>query len=235
MLLSYLFDGVETIKIVGNAEENVEKIEYDSKKITKGDLFIAIKGFAEDGDDYIKEAIEKGAIAVVIEESSESKVLEENKGLVENISLVVVKNTRITLAEISARFYGYPAKQLKLIGITGTKGKTTTAYMIRDIMLKAGKKIGMIGTICITYADVYIESERTSPESLELNKIFKDMVDKEIEYVVMEVSSHALELYRVYGMHFIMSVFTNLSHEHLDFHRNYGKLSKCKKEIIPSV
>ena len=235
MILSYLLENVETIKIVGNKEENIEKIEYDSKKIGKDDLFVAIRGYKEDGDKYISDAIDNGAKAIIIEQISEKEVLEQCGEKINAITLIVVENARIALADVSAKFYGYPAKQLKLIGITGTKGKTTTAYMIRDIMLKAGKKIGMIGTICITYGDVYIESERTSPESLELNKIFKDMLDHEIEYVVMEVSSHALELYRVYGMHFIMSVFTNLSHEHLDFHRNNGKLFKCKEKAVFAV
>ncbi|MBR1883409.1 MAG: UDP-N-acetylmuramyl-tripeptide synthetase [Clostridia bacterium] len=232
MLLNYLLEDLESVKTEGNLEINISKIEYDSEKIEKENLFVAINGYKENGNDYIKEAIEKGAVALIVESKYEEEIKEKNKEELEKVSVIYVENARKALAEVSARFYGYPAKQLKLIGITGTKGKTTTAYMIRDIMLKAGKKIGMIGTICITYGEKYIDSERTSPESLELNRIFRDMVDNDIEYVVMEVSSHALELYRVYGMHFIMSVFTNLSHEHLDFHGTMENYLNAKKKLF---
>ncbi len=232
MILQYLIEDIEKKKVEGKDDINISKIEYDSTKISKEDVFVAINGYEKDGNDYIKEAIENGAVAVVIEEKNEKDVKKKIEDFLDKVTLVIVENTRIALAEISSKYYGNPAKQLKLIGITGTKGKTTTAYMIRDIMLKAGKKIGMIGTICTSYNDVVIESERTSPESLELNKLLKDMVDGGIEYVVMEVSSHALELYRVYGLHFIIAIFTNLSHEHLDFHETMENYLNAKKKLF---
>ena len=190
-------------------------------------MFVAIKGYKHDGHDYITEAIQNGAVAIVIEKNETEKL-----DLPEDISVIITKNTRITLAEISAKFYDYPATKLKIIGITGTKGKTTTAYMIRDIMLASGKKIGMIGTIYNTYADKKIESYRTSPESLDLQKLLRDMVDAGMEYAVMEVSSHALELYRVYGIKFEIAVFTNLAREHLDFHGDMESYLSAKAKIF---
>ncbi|MDD4386900.1 MAG: UDP-N-acetylmuramoyl-L-alanyl-D-glutamate--2,6-diaminopimelate ligase [Clostridia bacterium] len=224
MILQYLLEELPLIKVVGDTNVKINKIEYDSKKIILGDVFVAIKGFEDDGNKYIDEAIKNGAVSIVLgaDETFENS----------NVSLVYVENIRVALSILSSRYYDYPSKKLKLIGVTGTKGKTTTAYMIRDILLASGKKTGMIGTICITYADVVIDSERTSPESLELHKLFKDMVDKGIEYVVMEVSSHALELNRVYGLKYIISVFTNLSEEHLDFHKDMDSYLTAKAKLF---
>lgn len=226
MLLQYLVERIES-KTKGNLNIEINKIEYDSKKIEKGDLFVAIQGYNEDGHNYIKEAIQNGAVAVVLQEDMQSKV-----EVSDEVALIITKNTRITLAELSARYYDYPATKLRIIGVTGTKGKTTTAYMIRDIMQAAGKKIGMIGTIYNTYADKKIESYRTSPESLELHKLLRDMVDSGMEYVVMEVSSHALELHRVHEIKFEIGVFTNLAREHLDFHGDMENYLSAKAKIF---
>jgi len=226
MLLQYLVEEVEH-ETKGNLNIEINKIEYDSNKIEPGDVFVAIKGFNEDGHKYISSAIENGAIAVVAQKD-EIDVIQ----VPENITLVITENTRKTLAEISAKYYGNPASKLRIIGITGTKGKTTTAYMIRDIMLASGKKIGMIGTIYNTYLDKQIEAYRTSPESLDLHKLLKDMVDNGIEYVVMEVSSHALELYRVHGIKFEIGVFTNLGREHLDFHKDMDSYLAAKAKLF---
>ena len=224
MLLQYLIENLTNVKVNGDTNIDINKIEYNSKKITKGDIFVAINGYKEDGKRYIKEAIEKGAIAIVSQDEIEEKE--------EGITYIQVEDVRIALAIISATYYGSPARKLKIIGITGTKGKTTTAYMIRDIMLAAGKKIGMIGTICNTYANKVEESIRTSPESLDLQALLARMVDAGMEYVVMEVSSHALELNRVYGIKFIVGVFTNLSEDHLDFHKTMDEYLKAKAKLF---
>ena len=187
-------------------------------------IFVAIKGFEADGNDFIVDAIKNGAVCVIVEKN----VSISN---VENVTIVKVENTRIALAKMAASYYDYPAKKINMIGIT-TKGKTTTAYMIRDILNAAGKKTGMIGTVYNTYGNVMIESSRTSPESLDLQKLLKDMVDSGMKYCVMEVSSHALELHRVYGIHFIIGVFTNLSEEHLDFHGNMDNYLKAKAKLF---
>ncbi len=225
MVLQYLLRDLENYEIDGDNNVEINKIEYDSKKIEKNDIFVAIKGFEADGNDFIVDAIKNGAVCVIVEKN----VSISN---VENVTIVKVENTRIALAKMAASYYDYPAKKINMIGITGTKGKTTTAYMIRDILNASGKKTGMIGTVYNTYGNVMIESSRTSPESLDLQKLLKDMVDSGMKYCVMEVSSHALELHRVYGIHFIIGVFTNLSEEHLDFHGNMDNYLKAKAKLF---
>lgn len=229
MLLQYLFENIQK-NTIGNLNVEINKIEYDSKKIQKGDLFVAICGYKENGHEYILDAVKNGAIAIVIEKQEEENV--KKLGLGEAISVIIVDNTRLTLAEIGAKYYDYPAKKLSIIGITGTKGKTTTAYMVRDILKAAKKKCGLIGTIANEYGDVSIEASRTSPESLDLQKLLKDMVDAGIEYVVMEVSSHALELHRVHGIKFEIGVFTNLSKDHLDFHETMDNYLNAKAKLF---
>lgn len=223
MLLQYLLENLTNVKVSGETNKEIKKIEYDSKKVTEGDVFVAIKGYEDNGNNYINEAISNGAVAVVTDEEVEKQ---------ENITYVEVEDSRIALAIMAATYYGNPARKLKIIGITGTKGKTTTAYMVRDIMLAAGKKIGMIGTVCNTYGNVIEESLRTSPESLDLHAVFARMVEAGMEYVVMEVSSHALELNRVYGLKFIVGVFTNLSEDHLDFHENMENYLNAKAKLF---
>lgn len=228
MLLQYLLEGIKN-EHTKELNIDINKIEYNSEKVTKGDLFVAIRGYKEDGHSYIKEAVEKGAVAVIVEKDEYKNI---KKDIGDSSVIVAIENTRKALAEMAIKFYDSPASRLRIIGITGTKGKTTTAYMIRDIMLAAGKKVGMIGTIFNTYADKKIESYRTSPESLDLQKLLRDMVDSGMEYVVMEVSSHALELYRVYGLKFEIGVFTNLSPEHLDFHENMDNYLDAKAKLF---
>ena len=224
MLLQYLLENLTNVKVSGQTDKEINKIEYDSKKIEKNDIFVAISGYKEDGKEYIQEAIDKGAIAIVCQEDLEDKK--------EDITYIQVEDSRIALAVMAATYYGNPARKLKIIGVTGTKGKTTTAYMIRDIMLTTSKKIGMIGTICNTYGTVTEEATRTSPESLDLQALLARMVDAGMEYVVMEVSSHALELNRVYGIKFIVSVFTNLSEDHLDFHETMDNYLAAKAKLF---
>lgn len=227
MLLQYLLENFENAEVIGNTNIEINKIEYDSKKIEANDIFVAIKGFAEDGNAYIQEAIQRGACAIIIENDIDVSSLE----LISQ-TVIKVEDTRIALAKISATYYDYPAKKLKLIGVTGTKGKTTTAYMIRDILNASSKRTGMIGTIYNTYANVQKEATRTSPESLDLQRLLREMVDAQMEFVVMEVSSHALALNRVYGLHFIISVFTNLSEEHLDFHGTMDAYLQAKSKLF---
>lgn len=225
MLLQYLIENLTDKVIIGDTNIDINKIEYNSQKIEQNDIFVAIKGYKEDGNDYIKEAVEKGAVCIVTEDNLDASKLP-------NITIVRVQNSRIALSLIASKYYDFPARKLKLIGITGTKGKTTTAYMIRDILNASGKKTGMIGTIYNTYGNVCIEASRTSPESLDLQKLLKDMVDAQMEYVVMEVSSHSLVLDRVYGLHFAIGIFTNLSQEHLDFHGTMDNYLLAKSKLF---
>ncbi len=212
MKLKEMLVGLEGLKVKGNLEIEIKEIESNSKEIKSGDLFIAIKGFDVDGHQFIGKAIENGAIAVMIEEGCDMKSL----AIPEGITIVMAKNTREALAICSANFYGNPSRKFKLIGVTGTKGKTTTTFMIKEILEKAGKKVGLIGTIA-TYRNgkKIKDSDRTTPESLELQREFADMVKEEVEAVVMEVSSQSLKLHRVDGCEFDMVVFTNFSEDHI--------------------
>lgn len=230
MLLQYLIENTE-VGIIGNTNKNINKIEYDSEKINKDDIFVAIEGLKEDGHNYIEEAINLGANTIVID-INRLKEIEERFKKREDITIITSVNTRRTLAIFASKYYDNPATKLKMIGITGTKGKTTTAYMIRDIMLAAGKKIGMIGTIENTFNDKKIEATRTSPESLDLQHLLHDMVEAKTEYCVMEVSSHALILDRIYGIMFDISIFTNLSREHLDFHETMENYLEAKAKLF---
>ena len=204
--------GIEGLKVKGNLDIDIKGIESNSNNVKEGYLFVAIKGFSVDGHKYINSAIENGATAVIIEEGCDTKTF----SIPENVSIIMAKDTREALAKISANFYGNPSKKFKLIGVTGTKGKTTTTFMIKEILEKAGKKVGLIGTIATYINGKKIkDSDRTTPESLELQQIFSQMVEEGVEVVVMEVSSQSLKLHRVDGCEFDYVVFTNFSEDHI--------------------
>lgn len=212
MELKKLLIGLEGLKVKGNLDLDINGIEKNSKDVKEGFLFVAIKGFAVDGHKFIEDAIKKGAIAIVIEEGCDLKAFKVPEG----ITVVMTKDTREALAIIASNFYGNPSSKFKLIGVTGTKGKTTTTFMIKEILEKAGKKVGLIGTIATYINGKRIkDSDRTTPESLELQQIFRLMVDQGVEVCVMEVSSQSLKLHRVDGCQFDIVLFTNFSEDHI--------------------
>ena len=212
MKLKEILIGLENLKLKGDLELEISGIESNSKNIKEGYMFVAIKGFAVDGHKYIQNAIENGATAIMIEEGCDLKEIQ----IPNSITIVMAKDTREALAISSSNFYHNPSKKFKLIGVTGTKGKTTTTFMIKEILEKAGKRVGLIGTIA-TYINgkKLKESDRTTPESLELQQIFNKMVEEKVEYVVMEVSSQSLKLHRVDGCEFDIVLFTNFSEDHI--------------------
>ena len=212
MNLKSMLIGLEGLKARGDLEQEIKGIDSNSKNIKKGYLFVAIKGFTVDGHKFIEDAIENGATAIAIEEGFDLK----SAKIPNSITIILAKNTRELLAIASSNFYKNPSKKFKLIGITGTKGKTTTTFMIKEILEKAGKKVGLIGTIA-TYinGEKIADSDRTTPESSELQKIFAQMVKAGTEYVVMEVSSQSLKLHRVTGCDFDIVAFTNFSEDHI--------------------
>ena len=212
MKLKSMLVGLEGLKVKGDLEIEITGIEKNSKEIKPGFLFVAIKGFSTDGHQYVENAIENGAVAVMVEEGCDLKSLK----IPENVTIVMAKNTREGLAITSSNFYGNPSKKFKLIGVTGTKGKTTTTFMIKEILEKAGKKVGLIGTIATYINGKKIkDSDRTTPESLELQQIFSEMAEEGVEAVVMEVSSQSLKLHRVDGCDFDIVLFTNFSEDHI--------------------
>ena len=212
MNLKNILNGIDNLKAKGELDLEIEGIESNSQKIEKGFLFVAIKGFSVDGHTFVEQAIKNGAIAIVVQEDCNLKELNIPK----EITLIVSKDTREFLALASNNFYGKPSNRLKVIGVTGTKGKTTTTFMIKEILEKAGKKVGLIGTIATYINGKRLgDSDRTTPESIELQRLFAEMVKQGTEYVVMEVSSQSLKLHRVDGCKFDLVVFTNLSEDHI--------------------
>ncbi|MBE5819787.1 MAG: UDP-N-acetylmuramoyl-L-alanyl-D-glutamate--2,6-diaminopimelate ligase [Clostridiales bacterium] len=212
MELKTILNGIEGLKARGDLNLNIENISQDSRKIIPGGMFIAIKGFEVDGHDYIKAAISNGAKVIMINEGATLKKSDINA----DTTIIMAPDTRKALAKIACNFYDNPSKKFKLIGVTGTKGKTTTTFMIKEILEKAGQKVGLIGTVANYIGSKCLgESERTTPDSMELQRIFSEMVDENVDTVVMEVSSQALKLNRVDGSDFDIGIFTNFSKDHI--------------------
>lgn len=227
MKLSEILKGIEDISIRGNSDIEVREIKYDSRQVQEGDMFVAIAGFKTDGHEYIQSAIENGAKVIAIENGRC-----DLDSISEAITVVIAQSTRKLLPLAACNFYGNPSREFKLVGVTGTKGKSSTTYMIKAILEKAGKKVGLIGTIANIIGDKEIEAERTTPESVDLQRLFRQMADAKVDVVVMEVSSHALALDRVLGCTFDMAVFTNLSQDHMDFHESFEDYLEAKAKLF---
>lgn len=222
MKLKELLRGLEVIQCSADLEAEITCVTYDSRKCVPGSLFVAITGFVTDGNLYISKALEKGAVAVVTAVAP-----------AEDIPYVLVKSDRLALAQIGANYYGHPAKDMKLIGITGTNGKTTSTLLLKHILEAVkGAKVGLLGTMDNMIGDVSVPAERTTPESLDLQELFGKMRDAGCEYVIMEVSSHAIALERVGGVHFDVAAFTNLTEDHLDFHETMENYCDTKAELF---
>lgn len=224
MELKNLLMGVSYQCVCGDLEQEVDHIIYDSRIKTKSGLFIAIEGFKTDGHQYIEAAIENGAKTIVVQKDINYKI--------ENVTFIKVENTRKTMAVIATNMFYNPSKDLNLVGVTGTNGKTSTVYLLGQILEMYQKKIGIIGTIENRIGDMILKAERTTPESIDLQTIFYKMIEHEVEYALMEVSSHALELYRVDGCKFKIGIFTNLTQDHLDFHGNMENYAKAKARLF---
>lgn len=223
MILKSLLNGLDYEVIKGNEESKIQNIRYDNRKIEQGDIFVCVKGFKVDGHSFIGDAVKKGAKAIIVQ---------EDVSVPEDITIIKVKDTRKALALMSSNYFGNPKDKLKIIGITGTNGKTTSAFMIKSILEKAGCKTGLIGTIANYIGNKKVDAVRTTPESYELHELFKNMVEAGVEYCVMEVSSHSLDLDRVYGVQFVEGIFTNLTRDHLDFHKTFENYYNAKFKLF---
>ena len=224
-----LLSNIDFIEVSGDAEIEVSSICYDSRKVKEGSLFIAVRGYVTDGHNFIKDALEKGAVAFIVEE------IPEYASEYSDVAFVKVADSRLAMAELSHAWYDYPAEELKLIGVTGTNGKTTVTYLIYDILKQQGIKAGVIGTTGIIIGEENQEATHTTPESLELAETIALMRDSGVKYVVMEVSSHSLIQKRVKSLNFDAAVFTNITHEHLDFHGTMDNYAKAKKMLFDSL
>ena len=226
MLLSKIFKGTD-VKV--NNDIDIKYITFDSRKIEKDDMFVAVNGYEKDGHKYIDSAIKKGATAILIEESR----YDEFKDV--DAEVLTTKSTRFIMGKLACNFYDDPSKEVKLIGITGTKGKTTTSFMVKKILEDAGKKVGLVGTVaCYIGEKKLMDSDRTTPEALELQGMFRQMVDEGCEYIVMEVSSQSLKLGRVDGCHFDLALFTNLTEDHISPHEHASmeEYFECKCKLF---
>lgn len=228
MELKSLLKGVEYSVLNGDIYIDLVSIEYDSRKVIPGSLFVAIKGFETDGHLYIEKAIEAGAKAVILEEESDFKFCND-------IVLIKVDNSRKSLGIISSNFFGNPGDKLKIIGVTGTNGKTSITYFLKSILKEAGYKVGIIGTIENQIEDIVYESAVTTPESRDIQELLSKMVEVGCEYCVMEVSSHALYLDRVAAIPFKTAIFTNLTQDHLDFHKDLTEYLNAKKILFTYI
>ena len=222
MKLKELLRGLGVLELHADEALDITGVQYDSRQVSPGDLFVAISGFQTDGHKYIPKAMENGAACVVCEKKPET-----------DIPYVLVPDARAALAALGANWFGHPADDLCIIGITGTNGKTTSTYLLKHVLEKTlGAKVGLIGTIQNMIGDEILHTERTTPESFELQKLFADMRDAGCTHVIMEVSSHALVLHRADQIRFGAAVFTNLTEDHLDFHKTMDAYCDAKAMLF---
>lgn len=225
MLLKQLIEDMDYEVLVGRVDTEVTTLVYDSRKVEKGSVFVCISGSVRDAHDFIPDVVAKGAAAVIVEKDVE---------LQEGVTYIKVANSRLALACMSAAYFDHPARKLKTIGITGTKGKTTTTYMVKSILESAGIKTGLIGTIESIVGEKRIPSANTTPESYRVQELFHEMVEAGLDAVVMEVSSQALMLHRVSGFTFDIGVFTNLEPDHIgeNEHKDFADYMHCKSLLF---
>ena len=225
MKVSTLLEGLEYICCQGSTEQEVTTVVYDSRKVEENSLFICIRGAVVDGHKFVPDVIEKGAKTLIVEEEVEAP---------SDVTVIKVADTRYAMAFISAAYFGHPAKELKTIGITGTKGKTTTTYMVKSILENAGYKVGLIGTIEAIIGDKHIPAHNTTPESYLVQEYFRKMADAGCDCVVMEVSSQGLMLHRTQGFVFDYGIFTNIEPDHIgpNEHKDFDDYLRCKSMLL---
>ena len=221
--LALLLDKVE---IIGSQDRDIQEIVHDSRKKGKDFLFICISGATVDGHKFINQAIDNGAVAVLVE---------KNVIVPEGITVIKVPDVKSAMQVIAPYFYDYPARKMRMIGVTGTNGKTTITYLLQSILRNAGFKVGVIGTIQIMIENEVLPIHNTTPDVIDLQSILSQMVEKGIDYVVMEVSSHALDQNRIAGCEFDVAVFTNLTQDHLDYHKTLDNYANAKAKLFDLV
>ncbi|MBO5017705.1 MAG: UDP-N-acetylmuramoyl-L-alanyl-D-glutamate--2,6-diaminopimelate ligase [Alistipes sp.] len=224
--LQDLLDDVRAIEIVGGNPE-VASLEYDSRRVERGGCFFAIRGTASDGHNYITSATERGASVVVCQELP-AEVSPE-------VAYVVVEDSNVAMAAMAAAFYDHPTLELKLVGVTGTNGKTTTATLLYDMFMAMGYNAGLISTVVYRIGKRSIHSTHTTPDAIRLNAMMREMVDEGCDYCFMEVSSHAAAQHRIDNLHFTGALFTNLTHDHLDYHGTYKEYIRAKKSFFDAL
>jgi UDP-N-acetylmuramoyl-L-alanyl-D-glutamate--2,6-diaminopimelate ligase len=216
---------IEAVK--GSTDIAINRMDFDSRKIRTNDVFIAIRGSISDGHDFIEKAIQQGALAVICDTFPEN--------IAKGIAYVQVKDTNSAVAFMAANYFGDPSRNLKLVGITGTNGKTTIASLLYQLFKKAGFKVGLLSTVKILVDDVEYKATHTTPDSITINHYLKEMVENDVEYCFMEVSSHGIHQKRTEALHFVGGIFTNLSHDHLDYHPTFAEYRDVKKSFFDNL
>lgn len=227
MILRDILKGIEVVSSEGGLDADISSVGFDSRAVKKGELFVAIKGEASDGHDFISAAIEKGAVAIVCEEFPK-----EPAG---GVTYIKVADSNSALGKAAANFYDNPSGKLKLIGVTGTNGKTTTASLLYDMFEKLGYKSGLISTVVYRIDEKCVESTHTTPDPVRLNAMMAEMVEIGCGYCFMEVSSHSIVQKRIEGLTFAGGVFTNITHDHLDYHKTFPEYIKAKKAFFDAL
>ncbi|MBR6494817.1 MAG: UDP-N-acetylmuramoyl-L-alanyl-D-glutamate--2,6-diaminopimelate ligase [Prevotella sp.] len=227
MKLSELLKNVKPTTIVGDAEREVTGIEIDSRKVAAGGLFVAMKGTQVDGHKFIAKAVEQGAVAVLCEDLPTEKF--------ENVTFVQVESTEESVGPVATVFFGEPSLRLKLVGVTGTNGKTTIATLLYNMFRQFGHKCGLLSTVCNYIEDEAVPASHTTPDAIELNRLLAKMVEKGCEYAFMECSSHAIAQQRIGGLQFAGGLFTNLTRDHLDYHKTFENYRDAKKKFFDDL
>ena len=212
---------VDIVQSIGDLSIGISALNYDSRRVCAGDCFFAVVGVQSDGHTYIPQAVERGAKAVVCERLPED--------LVDGVCYVQVTDVNAAMADMAAAFYDYPSRELKLVGVTGTNGKTTTATLLYDLFRMLGYRAGLISTVIYKVGEHEIESTHTTPDAIRLNAMLREMVDEGCDYCFMECSSHAIAQDRIRGLQFAGGMFTNLTHDHLDYHKTFAEYIRVKK------
>src|SRR6266850_3329098 len=221
MQLKTLLAATPVREIIGPADRAVESIAYDSRRVQRDGLFVAWRGEKSDGHDFISQAVEKGAAVIVAERAEKNS----------RATCVIVENTRSAMADLSARFFNYPARKLKLAAVTGTNGKTTTTFLIKHICEKAGMRCGLLGNVQYEIGDRILPAIRTTPEALDIQELLAQIANVGCRAAAMEVSSHALAQDRTRGLEWDVAVFTNLTQDHLDFHGTMESYFDAKAKL----
>ncbi|WP_188621461.1 UDP-N-acetylmuramoyl-L-alanyl-D-glutamate--2,6-diaminopimelate ligase [Flavobacterium suaedae] len=211
----------------GTTDIQISKIEFDSREVQSGDAFVAIRGTQSDGHNYIAKAIESGAVAIVCESLPDA--------LQKGITYIQVENSATALAHMASNYYGTPSQSIKLVGVTGTNGKTTIASLLYQLFKNAGYKTGLLSTVKVMVGDTEYKATHTTPDSLTINKHLSEMAAEGVEYCFMEVSSHGIHQSRTEGLHFAGGIFTNLSHDHLDYHKTFAEYRDVKKRFFDQL
>ena len=227
MKLNELLKAIQPIQVIGNREVEIKEVNIDSRQVREGDLFMAMRGTQTDGHAYIASAIEKGAVAVLCEDLPEQ--------LNDGVTYIQVKESEDAVGKLATAFYGDPTSKMKLVGVTGTNGKTTIATLLYNTFRYFGYKVGLVSTVCNYIDDEAVPTEHTTPDPITLNRLLGKMADSGCKYAFMEVSSHSIDQKRISGLKFAGGIFTNLTRDHLDYHKTVDNYLRAKKKFFDDM